>query len=81
MPRYYFHVKDGRDFPDLQGTLLPDISAAKDEAIRFVGDLLARNSAGFWSGRDWTVRVTDSDDVELFDLNFIAALKPPAITD
>jgi hypothetical protein len=39
MPRYFFHVRDGSSYPDLQGIVLPDVTAAKMEAVRFAGDL------------------------------------------
>ena len=34
MARYFFHVQDGRDYHDLQGTELPDLKAARNEAVR-----------------------------------------------
>lgn len=78
MPRYYFHVHDGKDFPDLQGTVLPSVDAAKSEAVRFMADLLAHNPDGFWSGGEWTMHVTDARDVELFELKFSTSMKPEA---
>ena len=35
MPRYFFHVHDGRSFRDDTGTEFPDIYAAQAEAIRY----------------------------------------------
>jgi hypothetical protein len=44
MPRYYFHLEDGRCLLDDNGLDLPDIVAAQDEALRTSGNLL-------WGGR------------------------------
>ena len=40
MPRYFFHVCDGFSTKDTDGTELPDIYAAQEEAIRLSGELL-----------------------------------------
>jgi hypothetical protein len=78
MPRYYFHVRDGEAYPDLQGTVLDDLEAAKVEAVRFAGDLLAHNGAKFWDGEHWSMRVVDAMDRPLFEFKFIAVeMAPP----
>jgi len=33
MPQYYFHVRDGKEMPDTEGTALADSDAARAEAI------------------------------------------------
>jgi hypothetical protein len=76
MPRYHFHVADGRDYPDLQGTELADLAAARYEALRFTGSLLADHEHNFWNGADWSMRVTDAIDLTLFTLNFSATNAP-----
>ncbi len=40
LPRFLFNVRDGVGYPDRQGTELPDLNAARNEAIRFSGALL-----------------------------------------
>lgn len=40
MPRYFFHVTDGYSIRDAEGTELPDIYAAQDQAIRTSGEIL-----------------------------------------
>ena len=72
MPRYFFHVQDGSDFPDLQGTVLDDLPAARVEAVRFAGSLLSGTET-FWQSSEWTLRVTDDQDLTLFDLRFFAS--------
>lgn len=81
MPRYFFHVADGDDFPDLQGTVLENDAAARMEAVRFSGHLLSDNPERFWSGQEWKMRVTDDSDLTLFELMFAvtcsAAMRMP----
>lgn len=72
MPRYYFHVQDGEDYPNLQGTVLDGIDDVKAEAVRFAGDLLSHNGAKFWNGEEWSMRVTDAVDQTLFTFKFVA---------
>ena len=40
MPRYFFHVIDGVDVPDLEGTLLPGLAEARSQAIVTAGEIL-----------------------------------------
>ena len=76
MPRYFFHVYDGSDFPDIQGTLLANDDAARIEAVRFSGDLLRDGAEKFWNGEEWSMRVTDDKDLTLFELMFTATCSP-----
>ncbi len=84
MPRYYFHVQDGDEYLDLQGTLFGTLEEVKLEAVRFAGDLLSYNGAKFWHGEEWSMRVTDAIDRTLFMLKFVAvepAIKPDFAND
>jgi hypothetical protein len=72
MPRFFFHVHDGQDFVDLQGTELPDLDAARREAVRFSSALLSEQSEQFWASGEWIMRVTDASDLTLFQLTFFA---------
>jgi len=60
MPRYYFHVADDRTTTDAEGLELPDLEAARKEAIRAASDAL-RDGPGpyLWSGKPWRMWVTD----------------------
>ena len=51
MPRFYFHI---RDAPDQEGTELPDIERARQEAICIAGELL-RDGIGkvIWDEKPW----------------------------
>jgi hypothetical protein len=79
MPRYHFHVKDGKDYQDLQGTVLPDLAAARAEALRFTGALLGEAQNQFWEGTDWTMNVTDEMGLTLFNLAFQATMAPATL--
>lgn len=72
MPRYHFHIEDGRSFPDHDGTELPDLESARIEAIRLFGGLLRDDAPTFWNGDDWIMTVTDADQLILFSVNFMA---------
>jgi hypothetical protein len=72
VPRYFFNVHDGRDYPDAEGTELPDLAAVRAEALRSSGELLRGNNgtAEFWSGDDWAMNVTDEAGKNLLTLRF-----------
>jgi uncharacterized protein DUF6894 len=72
MPRYFFHVMDGYSARDTEGTELPDIYAAQDQAIRTSGEILRDMGAEFWNGTEWTLEVTDESDQILFVIRFSA---------
>ena len=80
MPRYFFHVHDGTSVRDLEGTELPDINAAKRDAVRLAAGVLNDNPEQFWNGEDWSIDVCDAHGLLLFTLNFTAAMAP-AIRD
>lgn len=48
MPRYYFHLYDDLDCPDLEGIELPDLEGAQAKALQearaLMGDLLDREA-------------------------------------
>jgi hypothetical protein len=54
MSHYYFSIANGRAFNDVDGSELPDIEAARTEAIGFAGDLMRmERERRDWS--DWVV--------------------------
>ncbi len=72
MPRYFFHVHDGSSTRDHEGTELPDIFAAQEEAILLSGELLREMGGKFWNGEEWSLEVTDEAGRILFTLRFTA---------
>ena len=77
MPRYYFHLRDGRESLDDEGTELVDLPAARSEALKYSGELLRDGGGnGVWNGEPWQLWVTDQPSGKgntLFRLNFSAA--------
>jgi hypothetical protein len=76
MPRYYFHIHDGKFLPDVEGTELPDDGAAREAALVLSGDILREGGgASLWNGADWNLWVTQQPDhtaPKLFTLRFSA---------
>lgn len=72
MPRYFFHVRDGTTILDTEGTELPDIYTAQEQAIRTSGEILRDMGARFWDGTEWRMEVNDEQKACLFVLRFSA---------
>jgi len=70
MPRYHFNLHDGVSQPDPDGTELPDLDAAREGAVRLVGELLQDGYKGIMPGDDWRLEVTDESGLILFRLDF-----------
>ena len=70
MPRYFFHVQDGRDFPDTLGTELPNEKAARDEAMEAGAQIVAGLGDKLWKVSDWQMRVVDEADHVILTLSF-----------
>ena len=73
MPRYFFHVHDGVEPIDEEGTSFPDIVVARAEALKLAGDII--EDAGIRSdlGEDWCITVTDDAGLILFRMDFVVA--------
>ncbi|MCR0981540.1 DUF6894 family protein [Roseomonas populi] len=76
MPRYFFHLRDGKSLPDRAGTELPDVGAAKLRAVRLAGERLKEDDGAFWKGEEWQMEVVDCTGLVLFTLDFIATESP-----
>jgi hypothetical protein len=72
MPRYFFHVIDGVDIPDLEGTLLPGLAEARSQAIVTAGEILKSEGLRFWNGSEWRMKVTDDVGTSVLTLKFSA---------
>jgi len=69
MARYFFSLRDGRVFEDVDGLDLADLGEARAEAIGFARDLIRLEP----QRRDWSrwfVRVTDEDRQLVFEVPF-----------
>lgn len=58
MPRYYFDIHDGADYPDLQGLALADDASAREEAERLARALLHDLPERFAAGESWTITIS-----------------------
>jgi hypothetical protein len=54
MPIYHFNVRDGSDIPDPDGTELPNIPAARVEAVKLAGRLLLDDRTPFGKAQTGT---------------------------
>jgi hypothetical protein len=69
MPRYYFSLRNGRPFDDVDGLELPDIAAVREEAVGFARDMMRMEP----DRRDWTnwvVLVTDDANQRVLNVEF-----------
>jgi hypothetical protein len=78
VPRYYFHTEDGRLTPDRMGVELPDIDAARREAVQALGEILKERAEAFWSERALRICVADKDGLTLFLID-VTAVDAPAV--
>jgi hypothetical protein len=72
MPRYFFHIIDGRDIIDHDGTELPGLRQVRAEAIRTAGAILRDEGDKFWNGEEWHMNVTDASGRSVLTLRFSA---------
>ncbi len=70
MPRYFFHVLDGRAVIDATGLVLDNDTEARVEALRGAGEMLNDEGMNLWLGNRWSMSVADEDGYVLFNLRF-----------
>ena len=59
MPRYFFHIHDGRDLPDDTGTELASPEEARIQGVIACGEMLKDLGSEFWDSGEWTMTVKD----------------------
>lgn len=69
MPRFFFDVQDGKGFVDDVGSECVDLSGARQEAVRFAGEILC-DMAQLWNGRAWQMKVRDEAGEVVTTLEF-----------
>ncbi len=74
MPRFYFHVQDGRE-QDFDGIELPDLDAARREAVRFAGYLIQNAAETLPAGELWSMQVCDEEGTRYLTLEFSVAIE------
>lgn len=73
MPRYFFHVHDGRSTPDTDGTEYPSFADARLEAVRYVGRLVHEQARSIATGQDWHLELADATGLILFRIDILAS--------
>jgi hypothetical protein len=68
MPRYFFHVHDGRDMPDQEGVALADDDEARANAITAAAEALRDLGGRFWRHPEWQMHVTDEQGTTVCNL-------------
>ncbi|MBW6530410.1 hypothetical protein KZ820_06655 [Sphingomonas sp. RRHST34] len=76
MPRFFFHVTDGVDIRDEEGTELPNLKAARRVAVQYAGALLREVDSDELDRHDWVMTVTDDTGLTMFTLNIFLMLAP-----
>lgn len=59
MPRYFFHINDGTEIIDDEGSVLDDATAARAQAVATAGAMLKEQGEKFWDGTEWRMTVVD----------------------
>jgi hypothetical protein len=72
MPRYFFHVHDGKDLPDDDGVELPGRDEAHRQAIVTAGEMLKESGRQFLAGDVWEMHVVDDHGATVCRLKFSA---------
>jgi carotenoid cleavage dioxygenase-like enzyme len=70
MPRYFFHINDGKDFRDNDGSVLTDTMAAHAQAVATAGSMLKEKGEASWGGTEWRMTVVDETGHVICDLCF-----------
>ena len=69
MERFHFNIEDGKPYPDDEGTLLVDLTAARREALKVITEAVMNWPDEFWRTQQYSVTVTDHSGLALFTLN------------
>jgi hypothetical protein len=62
MPRYFFHVQDSSTVLDNEGLELPNLDAAREEAIRACGEIVRELPEALKKGDPFRLWLTDDPD-------------------
>ncbi len=78
MPRFHFNVFDGITSIDQDGTELPDIHSARQEALILAGAIIEDSAKRSALGEEWRLEVTDDAGLMLLRLDFTIIESPAA---
>lgn len=76
LPRYFLHILtlDGRRIEDLEGFDLPDMEAARQEALAGAGEILAHAIRSGQDLKDEAILITDEQGRDLERIAFVDAV-------
>jgi hypothetical protein len=74
MPRYLFHVIDGRAIIDTEGTEYPDLQHARLAAVQTAGRIIESEGPDASHNNAWRMSVADEAGTVVFSLDFSADL-------
>ena len=75
MPEFVLSARRGRHPVDAARMALPDVAAARREAMRFAGELLIGDDDAF-QGEEWTVTVANGSHLVLFSMHILWTAAP-----
>lgn len=70
VPRYHFNVYDGVAIPDEDGQEFEGREEARQEAVRYAGEIIKDQSRRYAVREEWRMEVTDERGLVLFRLDF-----------
>ena len=59
MPRYFFHVHDGKEKLDRDGVEMADPNEARVQAVIASGEAIKELDGAFWKQGEWQMQVVD----------------------
>lgn len=68
MPKFHFNLDDKQDERGLE---LPDLAAAKCEALEFAARHICDSANAFWDREEWTLSVADESGLTLMQLHIV----------
>lgn len=74
MPRYYFHLHNGTTARDEEGRELPDLEAARQEAISAARELMGEDLKAGLLRLGHRIEIGDADGSELLVVPFAEAV-------
>ena len=78
--RLFFNLAGAVHDPDNDGVELPDIGAAREQAVKFAGEYINHRPEAVWLGDELRLEVTDANRLLLFTL-IVAGVDSPAVKD
>lgn len=73
MPRFHFHIQDGRRVSDEEGVELTDLRTARRYALRYLVEILRDSEADFWRDKAFILTTTDDEGHVLFTIDVRAS--------